>query len=209
MNKAEIKNKILSLGSDHVVTFGGNYEGGINLQQVPDEITELIYYLLPEKDRYKNFIEIGAAAGGNTKLFDIFFNFENITIADDNKHPKHYLRKDILKDVKYNEYIGDSQSKEANKYVRELGIKYDIMIIDADHTYGGVKNDTYNFLEFLNKNGILIFHDTIVSEYASWMGVDKWCMEIKNEKLLGLEFIMYIGNANVLPRCGLGIFKKT
>lgn len=158
---SEIKSVIEDLGTDHLPTFGGKYEGGIHLQQVTDEIAPCIYDLTKQNiNRRLNFLEIGSAAGGNTYLFNHFFAFDNITIIDDNKHKKHALRKDILKNINYNEFIGDSHDLKSVVFLEELQLNYDIIFIDGDHSYGGVLRDFELFREFLNYAGFIIFHDT-------------------------------------------------
>lgn len=200
MNKEEIINDVLSLGSDDLPTFGGSYEGGINLQQSPSEISDLILYLLNDDREYKNFIEVGSAAGGNIHLLNKYFGFDNITIVDDNNHHKHHLRPANLAGIKYTEYIGNSQSVEAHNFVRDLNIKYDVMIIDADHSYEGVKNDTYNFVEFLNNGGILIFHDTVAV-----YDINRWFSEMKNN--YDFEFIAEF-KSDISRQLGIGVFRK-
>jgi len=156
----KLKNLILDLGCDHIPTFGGKYEGGIHLQQVADEIAPCIYDLKKYNHKFRNFLEIGAAAGGNAYLFNHFFDFDHVTIIDDNKHPKHRLRKEILKDVNYSEWIGDSHTVPAITYLESLNLNYDIIFIDGDHSYGGVLNDYIMYRDFLNYKGFIIFHDT-------------------------------------------------
>ena len=88
---------IEKLGSDNLQVFGGTFEGGIHLQQIPDEIAPCLNDI--ETD-VKNILEIGSAAGGMAWLFNHVFNPDNIVIIDDNQHHKHILRKVILKDLK-------------------------------------------------------------------------------------------------------------
>ncbi|TET75585.1 MAG: class I SAM-dependent methyltransferase [Candidatus Heimdallarchaeota archaeon] len=157
---SELESVINDLGVDHLPTFGGKYEGGIHLQQIADEIAPCIYDLMKVNSKFKNFLEIGSAAGGNTYLFNHFFNFENITIIDDNRHKKHGLRKEILKDIKYREFIGDSHSQQAVRFLENLELNYDIIFIDGDHSYEGVGQDFQTYRKFLNYKGFIILHDT-------------------------------------------------
>ena len=203
MTKEEILERILNSGSDSLRVFGGRYEGGYNLQQVPSEITDLLYVLMNDGKKLNNFLEIGCAAGGNTRVFNDFFNFENIVLVDNNMHEKHGLRGDNLNGIKYSEYIGDSQTADANDFIKQTGLLFDVMIIDADHSYEGVKNDYFNYREFLADGGYLIFHDT-----KACSGVLEFFEELKSiSGGEGLELIgeyVYTGS----PRCGLGLFKK-
>jgi len=177
---SELETTILDLGVDDVPVFGGKYEGGIHLQQVSDEISECIYDLVNMNFNVKlNFLEIGAAAGGNTYLFNHFFNFENIAIIDDNKHKKYALRQEILKDVPHSEFIGNSHSEQAVKFLENLQCNYNIIFIDGDHSYEGVKQDFETYKKFLNYSGFVIFHDTYFCE-----GVRRFANELKEEALL-------------------------
>jgi len=163
MKLETIMNLVDDLGSDHIHVFGGTYEGGIHLQQVKDEISPCVFEILNNsKTKNKNFMEIGSAAGGNTHFFNKIFKFDNITIVDDNNHPKHELRKTkVLKDIKHVEIVGNSHSEEILKQVNNLNLKYDIIFIDGDHTYEGVKKDTEMYIHLLNDNGYVIYHDSV------------------------------------------------
>jgi predicted O-methyltransferase YrrM len=200
MDREKLKNEILNFGSDSIEVFGGKFEGGINLQQRIDEITDLIMFLI-ENTESVNFLEIGAAAGGNTFIFNKYLNIVSTCIVDDNKHPKHGLRSVILKDIKYDEFIGNSQSKEAVEYVRNKGILFDIIFIDADHSYDGVKKDTINYLPFLKPSGYMIFHDTVTSNCP---GIIKWIKELTNEINNDLKFKITFSNEGM----GISVFEK-
>jgi len=160
---SELENVVLDLGVDDIPTFGGKYEGGIHLQQIASEVAECIYDLKNTNIRFCNFLEIGSAAGGNTYLFNHFFQFDNITIIDDNRHKKYALRQEILKDVPHSEFIGDSHSEQAVEFLENLQCNYDIIFIDGDHSYKGVKQDFETFKQFLNYKGFVIFHDSVAN----------------------------------------------
>ncbi len=181
---SELKSVIEDLGTDHLPTFGGKYEGGIHLQQIADEIAPCIYDLMRVNWKFQNFLEIGAAAGGNTYLFEYFFNFENIIIIDDNQHKKHELRKEILKDIKYREFIGDSHSREAIVFLEDCQLNYDIVFIDGTHSYEGVKKDVEMCKQFLNHNGFIILHDTFFCA-----GVKQFSDELKEENEMFAEYV--------------------
>lgn len=198
-----IKEEILNLGSDNLRVFGGKYEGGIHLQQNISEITNLITFLINDKKDFHNFLEVGSASGGNTFILNKYLKFEKVVIVDDNKHPKHGNRPDVLKDINHEEFIGDSQSVEAINWVRNLGIQFDIMFIDADHSYEGVKNDTYNYIEFLKIGGYVILHDTICCD-----GILKWSNELKNSIIENISFITEFNFNDSSWAKGISIYKK-
>jgi predicted O-methyltransferase YrrM len=198
MTKEEILELVLSLGSNHLEVFGGRYVGGKKIQQVPEEITEVLYTLKQLNADIKNYAEIGSAGGGTTSLFDEVFKLENAFIVDDNLHDDHRERPEILKDVKnVYEYIGDSQSSEARKFVESFNIPLDLLFIDADHSYNGVKNDTFNYISLVRKGGFILYHDTV-----SYSGVKQHVKEMQEDKD-NFKLIIDTGT-----KCGLALFQK-
>lgn len=171
------------------------------IQQVPEEISALLFELLKTND-YSNFMEIGSAAGGTSRLFNDFFHFKRMVILDDNSHNKKMVkvRKEQLAGLPLVEFTGDSQSVEANNFVRRLNIELDLLFIDGDHSYHGVKNDYNNHFEFVKKGGYLIFHDTV-----SYPEVGRFVNELRLDR--NVVFIDEYRN-NDQPICGLALFKK-
>lgn len=183
MRYKEILKKIKSFGSDHLPTFGGDFEGGIHLQQVPEEISILIEKLLYDGYKNINLLEVGSASGGMVYVLNYFLGIKKAVIIDDNKHKKHSLRQEILKDINTCEYIGDSHSKEAVGFaeVNTPTQGYDIIVIDGDHSYDGVAKDYINYMTYVNLSGLIIFHDIIVCP-----GVKKFTDKLKNMKTINI-----------------------
>jgi predicted O-methyltransferase YrrM len=199
MNKELLMKEISELGSDNLDVFGGKYEGGIHLQQRLDEISDLIIYLIDKIDEV-NFLEIGSASGGNVFVFNKYFNIKNIVIIDDNNHPKHKFRKNILKDIEYKEFIGDSKSDESINFIKNLDMEFDILFIDGDHSYNGVKLDTMNYLYYVKENGYVIFHDTITKACP---GIKQWVSELKEGFFDELEY-----KETFYDTLGISVFQK-
>jgi len=196
----QIEGFVTKAGSDNVPTFGGEFEGGIQCQQVPDEIAPCIFDLLNSGKKINSFLEIGAAAGGTTFLINHFFNPENIVLIDDNKHPKAHVRPYILNKVKRLEIIGLSQAQGTIDALKSTGLKFDLILIDGDHTYLGVKLDLENYLPFLADGGFLMLHDSALD---AW-GVKPVTEELKESDVI--KFVNeYIGKG---PVCGVALFRK-
>lgn len=144
--------------------YGSSIEGikgeidNICLQQNSEELADVISFLLKENKQFTSFLEIGAAAGGNARVFADFLKIKNIYIIDNNLHPEHIYRSKNLENLNVKEYIGDSQCLSAKEWARENEEIYDIIYIDGDHSYQGVLNDIENYKNLIS-NGYLIFHD--------------------------------------------------
>lgn len=194
----EIKQFIIDAGSDSLAVFGGAYEGGIHIQQVPDELAPCILAILNSGVAIESVLEIGAASGGTTFVVDHFFKPGAVVLIDDNTHPKHTLRPDILKDVARQEIIGNSRHQAVIDQVKG---PFDLLIIDGDHSYEGVKADIDNYLPLLRKGGFLLLHDSILPDW----GVPRMVKELKEgtDVLLVDEYVSQDG-----PKCGVALFRK-
>ncbi|MEK7499597.1 MAG: class I SAM-dependent methyltransferase, partial [Patescibacteria group bacterium] len=171
------------------------------IQQVPEEISALLFEL-QKTNNYSNFMEIGSAAGGTSRLLNDFFNFKRMVVLDNNSFNKKIvaMRKMMLAGLPVVEFNGDSQGREANDFVHGLNIAIDILFIDGDHSYTGVKNDFNNHLEFVKGGGYIIFHDIV-----SFPDVGRFVEELKQSKMV--QFVAEYKN-NGESVCGLALFKK-
>jgi predicted O-methyltransferase YrrM len=186
-----IESFIESLGSDSVDMFGGLYRGGIYLQQDSVELGCLVRFL--EGRGIKGYLEIGSAAGGSVYVLNHYLGFGRIAVVDNNVHVNSKFRSKVLEGIKYEEYIGNSVG------IRVEG-EFDLVFIDGDHKYEGVKGDTLNFIGNLKRGGYMVFHDIAIG----W-GAQKWTEELKKGNELGLVHIIdFIGSRKL----GTGVFQK-
>ena len=197
MNKAEMITEIEKLGSDNLPRFGGAYCGGIRLQQSSSELADFILFLKKHRPGELDYLEIGSASGGLTYTLNRFLKFKNIILIDDDQHPRHKLLKDTLGEIDYVKWTGDSQSAQAADFIKSLDLKFDIIFIDADHSYEGIKNDTSNFLPFLKDTGLLVFHD------IEQPGVKKWLNEAQEN--YGIANIINFVNSKYT--LGIGVYQ--
>lgn len=196
-----IESFILDAGSDDVGTFGGT-QGGIQCQQVADELAPCILAILESGESVKTYLEIGAAAGGSAFIVDHFFKPERIVLVDDNQHWKCHIRPYILRDVPYEEVVGNSHDKGTAAKIWGLGLLFDALMIDGDHMYEGVKADVKTYGEFLRPGGFLIFHD---SQIGAPYGCARVFQELRKDKQW--EFVAeYVSTKG--PVCGIGLFRK-
>lgn len=85
MNKENILEHVLGAGSNSIEVFGGKYNGGYELQQCPQEITEFLFKY--QDIEIENFLEVGVAAGGNARIFCDFLKIQNVFTIDLDEHP--------------------------------------------------------------------------------------------------------------------------
>lgn len=201
-------------------SFGGDPNANaplkLKIQQRPSELAEAISFFLnaAKNDEKINFYaEIGACSGGTTRAMYEFLLFEEMLIIDDGGAEIEHMyvndREDQLRGVNLGfipriEIIGNS----AEKRVIDQSINiskthlYDILFIDGDHSYDGVKNDTINYLPIVRQGGYVMFHD---SQHID--GVIKWMKEIGSSglPLKKVKSIAYKDDFTELLTNGLGI----
>ena len=157
------------------------YDGThLHLMQSPWELADFIFALKKyEKDtgfKIRNFLEVGFSAGQNNSFLNKFFNFENIVGLDNfSSHINTGALHANMRHKNLTLAIGDSTSKRVIDLVSKLG-KYDLIFIDANHTYEYVKKDFENFSPFLKKGGVIAFHDV---DCPDWRGINQYWKELE------------------------------
>lgn len=148
MTREALIGRIRAAGTDSLETFGNGYthEGGLGLQQNPEELADFI--LLLKGRPHDSYLEIGSASGGTAKLLHKEVGFDSLASIDDGKHPGFMPLTD--------QFVGDSHSKEAREWLKDS--VFDVVLVDGDHSYEGVKAD----LALVMKHAKLIaVHDTV------------------------------------------------
>jgi len=229
MNNKEIVDWIINVGGIFTNTsdnhFGGppdvNSQLNLMIQQRPAEISDCIAFFLNKKnsgDQINYYAEIGPCAGGTTYAMNHFLQFKEIlTIDVDNTiQPDYYVGRGVLnrahnlKDIPKIELVGLSNDPNIIDQALTLSKnqQYDILLIDGDHSYEGVKNDTINYLPIIRPGGYFIFHDT-----AHIVDIMKWISEISNElpNLTKVAEFHYADQyTSAFPNgIGLTVFQKT
>ena len=157
------------------------YDGTrLHMMQSPWELADFIFALkkheIDNNFRIKNFLDVGFSSGQNNSVLNKFFNFENIVALDN--FSSHINTDALFANLQHKNLtlaIGDSTSSRIIDIVKKLG-KYDLIFIDANHTYEYVKKDFENFKPFLEKGGVIGFHDV---DCPDWMGINKFWKELE------------------------------
>jgi predicted O-methyltransferase YrrM len=74
----------------------------------------------------------------------------------------------------------DPKTLESSKKILK-GKKIDLIFIDGDHSYDGVKKDFKMYFPLVRKGGIIAFHDIAPRPIESPFQVDRFWNEIKEE----------------------------
>jgi len=177
------------------------------------ELKKLIEILKNEK--LENILEIGTYNGGTLYLWCKLATTDATIISLDlpgGNFGGGYNIKKISKFKKYNQsnqklffLREDSHKKLSLKKVKDIlkKNKLDILFIDADHTYQGVKKDFEMYSPLVKKNGFIIFHDIVLHDESTNCKVNKFWTEIKKE----YDYKEIVDNWNQ-RKAGLGILIK-
>lgn len=76
---------------------------------------------------------------------------------------------------------GDSHNRTSVDWLRGVlrGLPVDLMLIDGDHTYGGVKQDFETYSPFVRSGGMVVLHDIVAHTRDTECKVDIFWNEIK------------------------------
>lgn len=133
---------------------------------------ELEYYLsLLVYNKTKKLLEIGSYLGGTIAAATFRCNLDLAVSIDTSPGPKGTI--DLLKEEGFNTHFlnGDSKDPEIISKAKELG-PYDVVFIDGDHSYEGVRLDYENYKDMAD---VVVFHDV----YATNNEVSKFWSDLR------------------------------
>ncbi len=155
--------------------------------QVKSEITALCR--LVQELNPKTIVEIGTASGGTLFLFAHVVNPDLIISVDlpgggfGGGYPFWMIPffKSLGKKHAIQLFRADSHNEKtfANIKLRLQDHKIDLLFIDGDHTYQGVKKDFQMYSPLVREGGIVAFHDIVTHDPNVGCEVDKFWKEIK------------------------------
>lgn len=142
------------------------------------------FYVLNILNNFKktdNIIDIGTYDGGTSVSLKYFA--KNMVTIDAIPSPRFDVSE--FRNINYN-YIGnDSHSEDTFNTVKSLiGDKINVLFIDGDHSYEGVKQDFEMYKTLLDKgNSLIFFHDIVDSDFHRSLGcnVSKLWYELEND----------------------------
>lgn len=155
----------------------------------------------------KNVMEIGVYLGGTLRSWQAVLPEDGCIIALDSNlsmlDTSIRVCRERLPETNFIEL--DSTLPLAVERTKCLldGRMLDVLWIDGDHTYNGVKSDYDLFNPFVRPGGLIAFHDIIVHTNQPWVGVPVFWKEV-NDSGLGQELL-----CEPLGWGGIGILTKT
>lgn len=136
-------------------------------------------------------LEIGRKHGGSTVLM--------AAPLDDG----HLYSIDIVMHKCVAEYTSSYSNKitfiTGNSKEIEWDTQIDLVFIDGDHSYIGVKNDIEKFVPYVKKNGYLVLHDivgkkSILQPLVDILIKEGWVEEYRVDSMLILKKIIFEDN---------------
>jgi predicted O-methyltransferase YrrM len=106
--------------------------------------------------------------------------FGGVYITDGNKHFRTYGRPGQRLEFLHFDSHKASTLRELKKILE--GEQIDLLFIDGDHTYEGVKKDYEMYAPLVGKGGLIVFHDICKHALELRCHVDKYWKEVKRGK---------------------------
>jgi hypothetical protein len=187
--------------ADYITDHGcWNREGYATQQRQAElaQLAQLVHYLVPNKARFRRFLEIGSAAGGTARILDDFLGFDSIHIIDDNALDLQDIRKKNLPNAV--EWIGDSTTWQCVSCLKQWGVAFDLIHIDAGHTYQCVSADMTLAKIFAVTGAVIFLHDVLCCDGVKQL-TDEIC-DYDEPQHGGLKYITTFGDD-----LGIGVFR--
>jgi cephalosporin hydroxylase len=142
-------------------------------------------------------MEIGSRYGGTLFAWsriarkDAFLLSLDWHRQDDERQMQAILSSRVLPTQNFHCVWGNSHSVEIKNAVRETleGRMLDLLFIDGDHSYEGVKEDFETYSAFVRPGGAILFHDIVPNSHFKDYGVDQLWREISPRFEKRFEFI--------------------
>lgn len=123
------------------------------LMQVYDELVNLAYWIRGFAPR--NVMEIGTT-GATFFILSRLATGKKVAIDIRDVRAKIHT---FMFGHDWCFFQGDSQTPEMQKNVRSYCDEFDLIFVDGDHRYQGVKRDFENYRDLLSDRGVMLFHD--------------------------------------------------
>jgi predicted O-methyltransferase YrrM len=157
--------------------------------QKRDEITRFIESVA--KLRPRTVLEIGTAAGGTLLLLTLAAARDATIISVDlpggpfgGGYPRWkapYFERFAVASQQLRLLAANSRALATRRHVQTIlaGRSLDVLLIDGDHTYGGVRSDWEMYRPLLTSDGLAAFHDIVPHPPETGCEVNDYWQELK------------------------------
>lgn len=150
----------------------------------------------------KSIMEIGSMFGGTLWEWFHMFTPDYMYVIDMvvPESDSRYAHQRHCHDVRWKEWAAASECELTIQETSSTEVRvppdtmFDMLFIDGDHTYEGVKSDYMLYRHMVNPGGIIVFHDISFGPESAWYGVQKLWNEIDGHKI---EFVETIGDRGI------------
>jgi predicted O-methyltransferase YrrM len=192
--------EIRDAGTDSLAHFGNGYahEGGLSLQQNPDEFGALLVLLNRLSRGDETYLEIGSASGGAAVMINRWTGYWEMYSIDDGQHPRYPELPSNFADISIEHVRVDSHGPEARHFLEQLEV--DVAFIDGDHSEAGVWQDIQLVSEHWRPGSLVILHDIVACEGVkrAWARGDAEGLWLPVAEYVGVEKPLGIGVGLVL-----------
>ena len=153
-------------GSNNNRYFRTDVEGAMMLQQVPEEYAALCRLVRSASPRH--YLEVGVGCGGswlamtylNRDTLESSHAVDNLSAGPEQSLDGMLSLRDHLAGI-----IPDARfyAQDSGSFFEHCRHRYDVIFIDGDHSYAGVRNDYTDALRYLSPGGMMVFHDIVSS----------------------------------------------
>lgn len=154
--------------------------------QKPTELAGFLAVLLDLHPKPRIMVEIGCDAGGTLWAWKQIGipRVIGIEYPDEHSDGNPWGTENPLVPHGCEIIRGDSHTEETRHELTELlvGEPIDVLFIDADHTYQGVKQDYLMYAPLVANEGMIAFHDVSPHPHHPGVGVQKLWQQIHGDK---------------------------
>lgn len=174
----------------------------VEIYQTPEEFSKLLELLVSKfGSRKVNVMEIGSMYGGTLWCWLSTLSLKQLTVIDklvetfDSRYNTQKHCHELWGQwCRYNKCAyacleQDSAKPSAISTAHLIASQVDILFIDGDHTYEGVKADYNNYKDLVRTGGVIIFHDIAYEKDSVYFGVKPLWEELKKEYPKYEEFV--------------------
>ena len=145
------------------------------IKQVKNEIKEFVFLLLHYR-LTNSILEIGLGTGATHKLWNLIFEDMVTTIDINNENLINFSRNCLDRRstlIHANSHLSITVQKTKEKFNDK---KFDVLFLNGDNSYEGVKIDFFIWKDIVRKGGIIVFNNIKSDRY----GTKKFLSELES-----------------------------